>query len=74
MKKNVSEESVGKAGGPPITRERVVEWTKRDIAAAAYFLTMLSKFPEVVDSLANELYDRATQDADDKRKLDGDAA
>lgn len=41
-----------------VTREQVYEWTKRDISAASYFLSMLLRYPDIIQGVADELYDR----------------
>lgn len=40
------------------TKEQVVAWVKRDAHAASYFLAMLVRYPDIVDKIADELYDR----------------
>lgn len=40
------------------SQEQVTEWIKRDINAASYFLSMMVRYPDIVDSLAREIYER----------------
>lgn len=42
------------------TREDVREWTKRDLLAASYFLNLLQRYPEIVEQMADMIYDHAT--------------
>lgn len=42
----------------PVTREQVYEWTKRDISAASYFLSMLLRYPDIIQGVADQLFDR----------------
>lgn len=50
--------STGTLPGKP-TREQVREWTRADLNAAHYFLGMLRRYPELVDELADSLYEKA---------------
>lgn len=38
------------------SREAVHEWIKRDISAASYFLSMLLRYPDIMESMSGELY------------------
>lgn len=38
------------------SREDVHSWIKRDITAASYFLSMLLRYPDIMESMAGELY------------------
>lgn len=42
------------------SREQVREWTKRDLLAASYFLNLLQRYPEIIDEMADLIYDHAT--------------
>lgn len=71
MDKTKKSEEPGKAVETP-TREMVREWCKRDAAAAAYFLNMLMKHPDIVERLADDLFAKAVQDRQDKELLKED--
>lgn len=46
-----------KNGLPGIpSREDVHKWIKRDISAASYFLSMLLRYPDIMETMAGELY------------------
>lgn len=53
-----SRESQAGKSSKPVTREQVYEWTKRDISAASYFLSMLLRYPDIIQGVADQLYDR----------------
>lgn len=55
---------------PTPTIEMVRTWVKRDTQAASYFLTMLLKYPDVLDRIADELFARTLQEREDHDKLD----
>lgn len=38
------------------SREDVHQWIKRDISAASYFLSMLLRYPDIMETMAGELY------------------
>lgn len=46
---------------PPPTPEQVTEWVKRDLQAAAYFLNMLLKYPEIIEECAKQIYEHTMQ-------------
>lgn len=39
------------------TLDQVKDWTKKDLAAAGYFLSMLQRYPEIVDKCAEMIYE-----------------
>lgn len=41
------------------TLDQVKEWTKKDLLAAAYFLNLLQRYPEIIDQMAKTIYDHA---------------
>lgn len=41
------------------SKEMVIEWVKRDITAAHYFLGVVIRYPEVMDTMGAEIYDHA---------------
>lgn len=38
------------------SREAVHGWIKRDISAASYFLSMLLRYPDIMETMSGELY------------------
>lgn len=40
------------------TKEEVHGWIKRDISASSYFLSMLLRHPDVIEKIADELFDK----------------
>lgn len=48
---------------PQVTVEMVKEWVRRDIASGSYFLSMLMKHPDVVDKIAEELFNRVEEES-----------
>jgi len=54
---------------PKITVETLKKALKRDVACAASLLNMLSKDDATRDALAEELFNKYTQDVDDAAKL-----
>lgn len=44
------------------TREAVHGWIKRDISAASYFLSMLLRYPDIIEGMAGEVYARILKD------------
>lgn len=41
------------------TREQVREWSKRDLTACHYFLGMLIRYPDIIEKMADEIYQKA---------------
>lgn len=41
------------------TKEMVMAWVKADLGAAHYFLGMLMRYPEIMDSCASQIYEHA---------------
>lgn len=52
------------------SKETIRQWVKRDVGAAAYFLSMILKDPETLNDLADILYERYRTDREDQQKLD----
>lgn len=46
----------------PVTKEQVTEWVRRDITAASYFLSLLIRYPDIISSVADQLYDRVMKE------------
>lgn len=44
--------------GEPPSREVVREWVKRDLHAAHYALRLLLRYPDIVERMADEMYER----------------
>lgn len=44
------------------SKEDVHKWIKRDLSAASYFLAMMLRYPDIIESLATELYERVLKD------------
>lgn len=40
------------------SKEQVKEWIRRDMAAASYFLSMMLRYPDVIENLADQLYEK----------------
>lgn len=40
------------------TKDQVRLWVKQDINASSYFLSMLLRYPDLVDKIADEFYER----------------
>lgn len=40
------------------SRADVNAWIARDVSAASYFLSMLLRYPDIIESIAGELYAR----------------
>lgn len=57
-KSNGKPESTGTLPAMP-TREQVREWAKRDCTAAHYFLGMLIRYPDIIEKMADEIYEKA---------------
>jgi hypothetical protein len=55
MKKNDSEASMPPRGAAKPTKEQVVEWVKRDFASAHYFLGVMLRYPEIMESCAEQI-------------------
>lgn len=45
----------------PPTREQVRDWVKRDLSACHYFLGALLRYPDVIQELADGIYDHANK-------------
>lgn len=45
--------------GQKVTKEMVIEWVKRDLVASHYFLGVLLRYPEVMQSCAEQIYEHA---------------
>lgn len=43
----------------PVTVEDVKRWSKHDLSSAIYFLSTLQRYPEIMDKVAEELYEHA---------------
>lgn len=43
------------------TREMVRDWVKRDVSAAHYFMGVLMRYPEVIDRMADEIFEHANK-------------
>lgn len=41
------------------TKDQVLQWVKADLRSAHYFLGMLMRYPEILDSCAQQIYDHA---------------
>lgn len=59
---NESKTASGKSLPKVPSREDVHEWIKRDISAASYFLSMLLRYPDIMESIAGEIYARVLKD------------
>lgn len=44
---------------PVPSMEQIREWSKRDLEASHYFLGLILRYPEVVEKIANEIYQHA---------------
>lgn len=40
------------------TQDQVKEWVRRDITASSYFLSLLLRYPDIVENIAEQLYER----------------
>lgn len=40
------------------TQDQVKEWVRRDIMASSYFLSLLLKYPDIVENIATQVYER----------------
>lgn len=40
------------------SQEQVKEWVRRDITASSYFLSLLLRYPDIVENIATQLYER----------------
>lgn len=40
------------------TQEQVKEWVRRDITASSYFLSLLLRYPDIIENIAEQLYER----------------
>lgn len=69
MEKSTNTEGNGKVVEPQLTKDHVLQWCTRDIAAAGYFLNMLKKYPDVIEMIATELYEKAQQERRDSELL-----
>lgn len=50
---------------PAPTRDQVEKWVKKDLASAHYLLgVLLTRYPDVVTSLAHDIYDHAMKQED----------
>lgn len=58
MTKKTEKKNDQKDGAMP-TQEQVIEWTKKDLVAAHYFLGMLLQHPEMISVMGKEIYDYA---------------
>lgn len=56
MVENESKTASGKSLPKVPSREDVHQWIKRDISASSYFLSMLLRYPDIIESMAGELY------------------
>lgn len=45
------------------SQEKVKEWVRRDITASSYFLSLLLQYPDIVENIAQQLYDRVMAEA-----------
>lgn len=45
------------------TQEQVKEWVRRDITASSYFLSLLLRYPDIVENIADQLYERIQSEA-----------
>lgn len=43
------------------TKEDVHKWIKRDLTASSYFLSMLLRYPDIVESMAAEMYEKVLE-------------
>jgi len=50
----------GKSAVP--SKEDVVGWVKRDLTASSYFLAMVLHYPDLIERLGEELYERILSD------------
>lgn len=53
-----------KGGKSPVTpkvptKEQIREWVRRDLHSAHYFMGILLRYPEIMDSCAQQIYDYA---------------
>lgn len=42
----------------PPTKEQVRDWVKRDVTASSYFLSMMLRYPELLEELSDKLYEK----------------
>lgn len=42
----------------PPTKEQVRDWVKRDVSASSYFLSMMLRYPELLEELSDKLYEK----------------
>lgn len=40
------------------SKDVVREWMRKDIAAASYSLSLLMRYPDIIETMADQLYDR----------------
>lgn len=55
-----------------VTRDSVRKWVKKDLVAAHYFLGTLVKYPEIMESCADQLFDalqKGEQEDLDKKEV-----
>lgn len=40
------------------SQDQVKEWVRRDITASSYFLSLLLRYPDIIENIAEQLYER----------------
>lgn len=56
------------------SRDVVREWVKKDLHAANYALALLLRYPDIVEKMADEIYERLLIEESDKRMDELDKA
>lgn len=45
------------------SQDQVKEWVRRDITASSYFLSLLLRYPDIIENIADQLYERIQSEA-----------
>lgn len=44
------------------SKDTIRKWTENDLNSAIYFLSMVKRYPEILDKVADEIYQKAIKD------------
>lgn len=59
MEKSIPKPEVVPGTKPEVpSKETVKEWVRRDITASSYFLSLLLRYPDIIENIAEQLYER----------------
>lgn len=67
MDKNKKNPQIGENGKdqnkPKIpTKDTIRKWTENDLNSAIYFLSMVKRYPDILDKVADEIYQKAIKE------------